>query len=106
MLSFPLVKRDKNAEEKDEEKLEQLEEELRRKIGGEERKDQYEGLHQISDHSVHKQLKKYIQNNMGTNHRTDQPTDSFLKAPCMHLKSWKGLLFWYQRGSSEADKGR
>jgi hypothetical protein len=55
---------------------------LRRKKKRTEKEDQYEGLHQISDQSVHKQLRKvlskqyeYQRTNRQTDQRTNEPTN-------------------------------
>jgi hypothetical protein len=57
MMIRLLIKKNFNREEKKEEK-EELEEELRKKRARTEREDRHEGLYQISDQFVHKQLRK------------------------------------------------
>jgi hypothetical protein len=57
LLSNTFISLSLGCEEKEEEK-EELEEELRKRRRGTERADRHEGLYQISDQSVHKQLRE------------------------------------------------
>jgi hypothetical protein len=78
--------------------MEELEEELKKKEGTE-REDQCEGIHQISDQSVHKRLRKMHSKQYGdgptngrTNQWTDQRTDVVCySGACMHLEIKKQI---------------